>query len=79
MEMSGALTKVLPLQCPENTQGLLYIDKKGHEMKRLQAAGETSSGFTNEQSLVGLLPGICWTKSQSPCYSPGPGAVVTND
>ena len=49
VEVSGALTKVLPWQCRGNTQGLLYIGKKGHEMK----AGENSSGFTNEQSPQG--------------------------
>ena len=46
-----ALTKVLPRQSGGNTQGLLYIGKKGCEMKRQQAVGENSSGFTNEQSL----------------------------
>ena len=29
--------------------GLLYIGKKGREMKQWQAAGENSSGFTNKQ------------------------------
>ena len=29
MEVSGALTKVLPRQYRGNTQGLLYIDNKG--------------------------------------------------
>ena len=33
VEMSGALTKVLPRQCGGNTRGLFYIDKKGSEMK----------------------------------------------
>ena len=28
---------------------------------------------------VGLLAGICWTKSQSPRYSLGLGAMVIND
>ena len=58
----------------QNTQGLLYTGKKGSEMKRQHAAGENSSGFTNEQSpQCGLLAGICWTKNQSPSYSPGVG------
>ena len=34
VEMSRALTKMLPRQCGGNTQGLLYIGKKGSEMKR---------------------------------------------
>ena len=34
MEMSGALTKVLPWQCGGNTGGLLYIGKKDRKMKR---------------------------------------------
>ena len=34
VEMSGALTKVLPRQCGGNIRGLLYIGKKGREMKR---------------------------------------------
>ena len=34
VEMSVALTKVLLLQCGGNTWGLLYIDKKGGEIKR---------------------------------------------
>ena len=43
----------------------LYTGKKGPEMKRWLAAGENSSGFTNEQSLLcGVFSGICWTKSQ---------------
>ena len=54
----------------------------------VQAAGENSSGFTNERSPQGeVLAGICWTKSQSPRYSlglweggwGGGGGVVTND
>ena len=77
MEMSGALTKVLPWQCGGNTRGLLYIDKKGSEMKNSRLRGKTvqiSSGFTNESPRrVGLLAGICWTKSRSPRYSPGLG------
>ena len=53
VEMSGALTKVLPWQCGGNTRGLLYIDKKGSEMKNSRLRGKTvpiSSGFTNKQS-----------------------------
>ena len=78
MEMSGALTKVLPRQCGVNTRGMLYIGKKGSEMKRWQAVGENSSGFTkllptSSPRRVGLLAGICLTKSQSPRYAPGLG------
>ena len=48
MEMSGALTKVLPWQCVGNTQGLHYIGKKGcdyigkkgREMKREVCGGK---------------------------------------
>ena len=50
VEMSRTFTKVLPRHCGGNTQGLLYIGKKDHEMKRQQAVGENSSGFTSEQS-----------------------------
>ena len=71
MEMSGALTKVLPRQCGGNTQGLLYIDKKGSEMKNSRLQGKTAVVLPS--SRVGLLAGICWTKSQSPRYSPGLG------
>ena len=53
MEMSGAFTKFLSRQCGGNTWGLLYISKKGREIKRYHAAGENSSGFTNKQSLQG--------------------------
>ena len=71
MKMSRALTKVLPRQCGVNTQGLLYIGKKGCEMIRQQAAegGGDSSALINEQS----PQGICWTKSQILCYSLGLG------
>ena len=48
VEVSGALIKVLSRQCGGNTGGLLYIDNKGREMKRQQAAGENTSGFTNK-------------------------------
>ena len=34
MKMNVALTKVLTHQCRVNTQGLLNIGIKGHEMKR---------------------------------------------
>ena len=34
VEMSGSLTNVFPRQCGGNTQGLLYVDSKGREMKR---------------------------------------------
>ena len=71
MEMSGALTKVL-------------IGKKGREMKTKQAAGENSSGFTNEQSPKGgAFSGDLLEKSQSPRFSPRVGGwgrgLVTND
>ena len=80
MEMSGA---ILPLQCGENTQGLLYIGKKGREMKRLQAAGENSSGFTNEQFPRGgaFSRDLLDQKSKTPLFpgAGGWGSVVTND
>ena len=82
VEMSGALTKVLPRQCGGNTRGLLYIDKKGSEMKiNNRLRGKTAVVLpTSSPRRVGLLAGICWTKSQSPGYSMGlGGAVVTND
>ena len=80
MEITGAFTKVLPRQCGENTQGLLY-SKKGSEMKKTEAAGEKSSVFTNEQTRrVGLIAVICWTKkSKSPLFPGVGGVVITND
>ena len=62
MEISGALTKLLPRQCGGNTQSLLYIGKKGCEMEKKKqkqtnknsrlcvcvCVGGGSSGFTNE-------------------------------
>ena len=70
MKMSRALTKVL-----------LYIGKKGPEMKRYLAAREKTAVVLPMSSprRVGLLAGI-GTKSQSPRCSPsGWGTVVTND
>ena len=49
-----ALTKVLPRQCGGNTQCLLYIGRKGREMKRKQAVGENSSGFYQRAVPTGL-------------------------
>ena len=86
MEMSGALTKDLPRQCGGNTQGLLYIDKKGSEMKNSRLRGKTvqiSSGFTNEQSPQGraFSGDLLDQKSKSPLFPVvrGGGGVVTND
>ena len=60
------LTKVLPQQCGGNIRGLLYLGKKGCEMKRFGAAGENSSGFTNRSlRRVELLS-----------YSPRPGGYM---
>ena len=71
VEMSGALTKVLPWQCGGNTRGLLYI-KKGSEMKNEKKAGcgENSSGFTNEQSPQGraFSGDLLDQKSKSPLF-----------
>ena len=79
MEISRALTKVLSRYFGGNTWGLLYVGKKGREMKKI--AG--SSGLpTSSPHRVGLLSGICWTKNKNPRYSPmgvGAGGVVTND
>ena len=63
-----------------DTRGLLYIDKKGCEMKREQAAGKPSSGFTNEESPQSwAFSGVLLDqKSKSPLF-PWGGAVVTND
>ena len=75
VEMSGALTKVLPRQCGENTQGLLYIDKKGSEMKNSRLRGENGSGFTNEQSPQGwaFSGDLLDQMSKSPLFSRGWG------
>ena len=43
VEMSGALTKVLPRQCEGNTRGLLDIDKKGSEMKNSRLQGKSAN------------------------------------
>ena len=60
VEMSMALTKVLPRQCGENTRGLLYIGKKGCDMKRC----------TFKWWGI-LIAGICGPKVwESPHYSP---------
>ena len=84
MEMSGALIKVLGQQCGGNTRGLLYIDKKGSEMKNSRLRGKTvqiSSGFTNEQSPQGqaFSRDLLDQKSKSPLFPGAGGAVVTND
>ena len=44
MEMSGALTKVLPRQCRGNTRGLLYIGKKGCDEKIAGCGGGGGGG-----------------------------------
>ena len=49
VEMSGALTKVLPRQCRGNTQGLFIYAKRAVNEK-IAGCGENSSVFTNEQS-----------------------------
>ena len=57
-----------------NTRGLLYIGKKGSEMKRYQFAGENSRFFfTNEQSPQGgaFIRDLLDLKSKSPLF-PGP-------
>ena len=84
VEMSGALTKVLPRQCRGNTRGLLYIDKKGSEMKNSRLRGkkvQISSGFTNQQSPQGraFSGDLLDQKSKSPLFPGAGGAVVTND
>ena len=71
VEMSGALTNVLPRQCGGNTRGLLCIDKKGSEMKNSRLRGKTaSSGFTNEQSPQGrtFSGNLLDQKSKSPLF-----------
>ena len=76
MEMSGALTKVLPWQCGGNTRGLLYIDEKGSEMKNSRLRGKTAVVLpTSSPRRVGLLAGICWTKSQVPAIPRGWGGA----
>ena len=63
MKISVALTKVLPWQCGGNTWGFLYKAKR--------AARENAVVLpTSSHRRVGLLAGICWTKSQSPHYFP---------
>ena len=75
VEMCGAFAKVLPWQCRGITRGLLYICKKGCEMKgdsRLQGKTAVVLPMSSPRR-VGLLEGICWIKSQSPRYSRGLG------
>ena len=60
--------------------GVCCICKKGCEIKR----GKTAEVLPKSSlRRVGLLAGICWTKSQSPRYSMGVvgggGDVVTNN
>ena len=79
LEMSGGMTEIFPWQCGGNTGGLLYIGKKCSEMKRLQAVGDTSSGFTIEQSLQGgTFSGDLLDQKSVPAISWGWRAVVTN-
>ena len=86
VKMSGALTKVLPWQCRGNTRGLLYRQRRvPSEMKRYQAVGENSIGFTNKPSPQGGTYSGDWLgdlldqKSKSPVFPGGGGAMVTND
>ena len=67
VEMSRALTKVLTWQSGGNTWGLLYMGKKGREMKKIAGCrGKTAVVLpTSSPGRVVLLAGICWTKSQS--------------
>ena len=52
------------------------IGKNGSAIKTEQTAGEKGRVFTNWLSprSVGLLVGICWTKSQSTRHSLGLGS-----
>ena len=50
------------------------------EVKSENSCGEKGRGFTNWQSpQCGAFSRIFWTKRQSPSYTSGLGAVVTND
>ena len=60
MELSRALTKVLPRQCGENTQGLLYIGKKGREMRGGGEEGTFRRDLLDQKSKSPLFPGPWW-------------------
>ena len=53
MEMSGALTKVLPWQCGGNTWGFVLC-RKGREMKRWGVGGQQRFLSTSSAHRVGL-------------------------
>ena len=58
----------------------LYWQKGPLNEKIAGCGGKTAVVLpTSSPCRVGPLIGIFWTKSQSPRYSPGVGAVVTND
>ena len=79
MEMSGALTKVLPRQCGGNTRGLFDVGKNAAKIKDSRLRGKTAVVLpTSSPRRVRLLVRICWTKSQSPLF-PGAGGLVIND
>ena len=82
MEMSRDLTKVLPRQCGRNTRGLLYIGKKGCEMKRHQAGGGGTAvvlPMSSPRRVAAFSRDLLDQKSKSLLF-PGPrGPVVTND
>ena len=57
------------------------LDRQSSAMydKRVRGRGKDVVLLTCFPRSVGLLAGICWKKSQSPSYSLGLGAMVTND
>ena len=64
METSGVLTSFATAvrgKCP----GLLYIGKRGREMKKIAGCMEKTAVILPMSSphRVGLLAEICWTKS----------------
>ena len=71
MEMSVALTKVLPRKWPGFALYICKIERAVNE--KIVGCGGKQQCFlpTNSLHRVGLIEGICWTKSQSPRYSLG--------
>ena len=74
VKMSGALR---PKFCRGSAGKIfagfaLYSQKGLRKRKDSRLWGENSGGFANEKSLhgVGILAGICWTKSRVPAFPP---------
>ena len=71
MEMSGALTKVLPRQVLGKYGVCFIYAERAVNEKIADCGGKTALVLpTSSPRRVGLLAGICWIKSQVPAKSP---------